>query len=639
MPRVEGHDRLDARGGPGTWRTIMLAVMGVAGLVVLAMLVLTLGEATRQRDRALAAQRHSYDVMVRARTLQGTIARSEASLARYVISTDQQQGALYFEDWRRAEDNLSRLERLVAPSAAQAARVAVLRRAFRHRGQELALTALSTNYGRNAQALSRFYQGQRAPSLTTIDSTLDALIAAERAELEARTDQAMTTVKRSTRAAMVLSVFGALLALGTLALGWLMVRALAAQARARADAAAERARADELAQAVAAATDELRAQEAQLRQVQKMDAVGQLTGGIAHDFNNMLAVVIGGLELARRQLDAGGGDVARHLDSAREGAVRAAALTARLLAFSRETAINPEPIGVADLFADIADLLDRTLGDGITVALEDASDGWRIRVDRVQLENTLVNLAVNARDAMEGRGTLAIRAARAVLPDGGEALSLAVRDTGCGMTPDVLERVFEPFFTTKPVGKGTGLGLSQIFAFARQVGGEVSIASIPAHGTTVTLLLPRDTQTPEANAPPPALVAPSGATAPLSVLVVEDDPRVLAATIGALKELGHAATPCDDPLQAPAVLATMPRVDLILSDVLMPAQTGPEMVAALPAALAHVPVLFVTGFAGEAGGIDLAGRPVLRKPFTLAGLEAAIAAVAGAGEQDRIAAE
>jgi signal transduction histidine kinase/CheY-like chemotaxis protein len=617
----------------------MLAVMGVAGVAVLAALVLTLGEATRQRDRALAAQRHSYDVMILARTLQGTIARSEASLGRYVISTDQRQGALYFEDWRRAEENLARLEKLTARSAAQRPRVAVLRDAFRRRGDELALTALNTNYGRNAQALARFYQARRAPALATIDTTLDALIAAERTELETRTEQAMATVKRSTKAAVVLSVFGVLLALGLLLLGWLMVRTLAAQAVARAEAAAERARADELAHAVAAATDELRVQEARLRQVQKMEAVGQLTGGIAHDFNNMLAVVIGGLELARRNLDAGGGDVARHIDSAHEGAVRAAALTARLLAFARETAINPEPVAAADLFAGMGDLLDRTLGDGVVVVLDDASAGWGICVDRIQLENTLVNLAVNARDAMEGRGTLTIAAARGALPAGGDALSIAVTDTGCGMPPHVLERVFEPFFTTKSVGKGTGLGLSQIFAFTQQVGGDVRIVSQPGRGTTVTLLIPRDPRAEAARPPAPAIAAPHAAPAALAILVVEDDPRVLAATVGALEELGHSPAACDDPLRAAAVLAGMPRVDLILSDVLMPARTGPEMVAALPAAFAHVPVLFVTGFAGEAGGIDLAGRPVLRKPFTLAGLEAAIAAVAGTGEQERIAAE
>ena len=632
------------------WRTIMLAVMGVAGAGVLAALVLTLGEANRQRDRALAAQRHSYDVMILARTLQGTIARSEASLGRYVISADQQQGALYFEDWRRAEENIARLEKLVARSPAQAGRVATLRIAFQRRGQELALTALNTNYGKNNQALSRFYQGRRAASLAAIDGTLDALIAAERDELEARTAQAMATVTRSTRAAVVLSVFGVLLVLGAIALGWFVVRALAAQAVARADASAERARADELARAVAAATAELREQEARLRQVQKMDALGQLTGGIAHDFNNMLAVVIGGLELAQRQLASGAGDVARHLDSAREGAVRAAALTARLLAFARETAINPEPIAAADLFAGMADLLDRTLGDGIRVVLDDASQGWCVRADRVQLENSLVNLAVNARDAMAGRGTLTIRAARAMLAErpgaaraAGDYLTIAVTDTGCGMAPEVLERAFEPFFTTKPVGKGTGLGLSQIFGFARQLGGDATIASRPGAGTTVTLFLPRDEAAEAARRETLAVGAPAAeppAGTALAILVVEDDPRVLSATVAALAELGHDATPCDDPLRAAAVLAGMARVDLILSDVLMPVLTGPEMVAALPPAFAHVPVLFVTGFAGEAGERpDLGGRPVLRKPFTLAALEAAIAGAAGAGGHERLAAE
>jgi CheY-like chemotaxis protein len=277
------------------------------------------------------------------------------------------------------------------------------------------------------------------------------------------------------------------------------------------------------------------------------------------------------------------------------------------------------------------------------LVLEDDSAGWCVRVDRVQLENTLVNLAVNARDAMDGRGTLTIRAGHTALPGGGDPerssgdfLTLSVADTGCGIAPDVLDRVFEPFFTTKPLGKGTGLGLSQTFAFARQIGGEVTIASRVGEGTVVTLLLPRD-QRGEATARPaaaPALLAPTiPASAARAILVVEDDPRVLSSTMEALADLGHQPVACNDATQVGAVLATMARVDLILSDVLMPSLTGPEMIATLPLAFAHVPVLFVTGFAGGAdGGIALGDHPVLRKPFTLAALDRAVAAAAARGD-------
>jgi CheY-like chemotaxis protein len=225
-----------------------------------------------------------------------------------------------------------------------------------------------------------------------------------------------------------------------------------------------------------------------------------------------------------------------------------------------------------------------------------------------------------------------------------------VADDGCGMTPDIAERVFEPFFTTKDVGKGTGLGLSQIFALARQLHGEVGIVSAPGEGTAVTLYLPRVVDTAAAGTAPTG-IAPAGialvepveptAPAPLQILVVEDDPRVLAATTGALEEIGHSTIACDDPLAAPALLVANPAIDLIISDVLMPRQTGPEMIAALSPLYPHIAVLFVTGFAGEVNVAQFGGREVLRKPFTLNGLERAIASAMAndLSASDRIAAE
>ncbi|UVO52538.1 ATP-binding protein [Sphingomonas sp. SUN019] len=609
----------------------MLVVMGALGVATVAGLIVTLGEVNRQRDRALILQSHSYDVMILARTLSGAIARSEASLGRYVISGDKQQGTLYFDEWRLAGQQINRIDLLTRDSPSQTARIARLRAAYETRGAELSLTALSTNYGKNNQALSRYYAARKAVSLMQINELLDQIIRTERALLDRRTTAAMASVERSSRTARWLSALGTLLVIGAIALGWLTIRAMTQRGVARADAIRERERADELSDAVDAATAELRQQEARLRQVQKMEAVGQLTGGIAHDFNNMLAVVLGGLELAQRNL-ANGGDVARHLDSATEGATRAAALTRQLLAFAREGAINPEPIDAGGLLSGMSNLLDRTLGDAITVEIEDASDGWRVRADRVQFENTILNLAVNARDAMDGRGTLTIVARAQTLAANahgacaaGDYLTIAVTDTGCGMAPDIVERAFEPFFTTKSVGQGTGLGLSQIFAFVRQLKGEIAIDSLLDEGTTVTLYLPRD----QSGAAVPRVVdiAPPASTASeaLTILVVEDDPRVLAASVGALEELGHYPIPCDDPLAAPQLLAEHGGVDLILSDVLMPTQTGPEMIAALGPEHAHIAVLFVTGFAGEMGDGDaFGGQHVLRKPFTLVGLERAI---------------
>jgi CheY-like chemotaxis protein len=264
----------------------------------------------------------------------------------------------------------------------------------------------------------------------------------------------------------------------------------------------------------------------------------------------------------------------------------------------------------------------------------------------VQIENAILNLAVNARDAMHGRGTLTIATGCTTLAESavehcapGDHVTIAVTDTGTGMEPAIAERVFEPFFTTKPVGKGTGLGLSQIFGMVRQIGGGIAIDTAPGRGTTVTLYLPRDTSAPVAAAAEPAALV-TGKRDALSILVVEDDPRVLAATMGALEELGHQAVSCDDPLAAPAMLEHHPEVDLVISDVLMPRQTGPEMVAGLTARFPHLAVLFVTGFAGEANAETFGDHVLLRKPFTLAKLEAAIdTAMARRPDVQAIAAE
>jgi signal transduction histidine kinase/ActR/RegA family two-component response regulator len=619
---------------------ITLVVMGLLGAVVLVALIVTLSESNRQRDRALQAQSHSYDVMILARTLSGTIARSEASLGRYVISgkAEQELGQIYFDQWRLAGTQLGRLERLTQATGEQSARVAQLRTAYMQRGEELSLTALSTTYGKNSQALARYYKARQSPTLTAIDRTLDEIISGERALLDARTADAMRTVDRSSRIAGVLAVFGVLIVVGALMLGWFTLQAVGERALARAEADAERERAEALSDAVTQATDELRVQEAKLRQIQKMEAVGQLTGGIAHDFNNMLAVVLGGLELAKRALTNDPPAVGRHLDNAADGANRAAALTRRLLAFSREESLKPEPIVAAQLVAGMSELLDRTLGDAITVVTRDDACGWHVRADRVQLENAVLNLAVNARDAMNARGRLVIATGAATLAEhqvdhcaAGDYVTLSVTDDGIGMTPDVVERVYEPFFTTKEAGKGTGLGLSQIFALVRQLLGVIAIDTAPGKGTTVTLYLPRDTATDGGATIAIVDVAPAEpAVGTLRVLVVEDDPRVLAATLGALEELGHDAIACDTPVKAADLLAQHDAIDLIISDVLMPGQTGPEMIAAIGPRFPHVAVLFVTGFAGEANASEFGSHPVLRKPFTLSGLERAIShAMAG----------
>nr|WP_309737023.1 ATP-binding protein [Sphingomonas sp. SORGH_AS_0742] len=620
------------QGRVGRWRTFALIAMALTGAATLVLLIVTLGHANRERDRALDLQSRSYDVMILARTVEGTIARSEASLGRYVISGDNKIGQIYSEEWSLAAAQLDRLDMLVEDSRQQRL-VDQLRAAYEARGRELSAIALSTTYHRDRQAYALYHQARRAEALLQINRTLNVLIAGERRLLEQRTAAARDTVLHSNRIASGLGLFGLALALGAILLAWMIVHAVGERAEARAEAHAERARAEELADAVDAATEELKLQEAKLRQVQKMDALGQLTGGIAHDFNNMLAVVLGGLELARRA--DGVEDVRRHLDSATEGAHRAAALTRRLLMFSREEALTPEPLVPRQLVAGMRDLLDRTLGDGVKVTVEDRTTGWMLFGDRTQMENAILNLAVNARDAMDGRGELTIRTAEAhvmanELPRAaaGDYILLSVTDTGAGMSPEVAERVFEPFFTTKPAGKGTGLGLSQIFGLVGQMDGDVTIRTAPGAGTTVHLYFPRHhAATAPAPVAEPVAPAPDAEdTGGMRILVVEDDPRVLSATMAALTELGHDPLPCGDPREAEGMLARQADIRLIVSDVLMPHQTGPEMIAALRPRYPEVAVLFVTGFAGDAQATGFEGYEVLRKPFTLVGLERAVAA-------------
>jgi signal transduction histidine kinase/ActR/RegA family two-component response regulator len=634
------------------WRLLLLGALAVAGVLVLGALILIQQRTDQERDRAIALQQHSFEVILRANQLSGGIAAAEAALGRYVVSADRNLGQQYAEQWGKAGEQLQRLRQLTGGNPGLSAQVRQLQQAFAERGKELDATALYTTYKRNSDAWGAYYQVRESDARKRLETILDLVVDQERQLLRDRTRSAAQLIENSSFASHVLSGFGLVIALGAVILGWLAVEAEGGRALADADAAWERERAGQLREAVAAATAQLRQEarereeaEAKLRQAQKMDAVGQLTGGIAHDFNNMLAVVLGGVELARRQVDNDPREAARHLDNAMEGAHRAAALTRQLLAFSRSETLAPEPVDAGALIRGMRDLLDRTLGDAIRVEAQDRGLGWRIWVDRHQLENAVLNLAVNARDAMNGRGTLVITTGESRLAANevghcaaGDYVSVAVRDTGCGMTPEVLERVFEPFFTTKPVGKGTGLGLSQIFGFVRQSGGGIAIETAPGEGTTVTLYLPRYkgavAGVPEAPAQPDIAEEKEGDR--YDILVVEDDPRVLAATLAALRELGHRPVGCADPLHAPTAIEAMAVLDLIMTDVLMPGQTGPEMIASVEGQLRGAAVLFVTGFTGEASAEQLRDRPVLRKPFTVAALSRAVRE-AVEGEARRVA--
>ncbi|RYY24787.1 MAG: response regulator [Sphingomonadales bacterium] len=630
----EGLTALERAVRDTNWRFRLLGVLAVLGIVVLAALILVQQRTDNARDRAIARQQHTFEVIMRANQLSGAISSAEAALGRYVVSADKTLGRQYTDQWARAGEQLDRLRQLTADNPAQQVQLTELRKAFDARGKELNDTALYSSFQRHRDAWGSYYNVRASDARTRVEATLAKMVESERLLLQQRTRDAVQLIENSSMASRILTGFGLLIVFGAVILGWMTIEAQGERAVADAEASSERERAGDLERAVSEATAQLRAEvherivaEEQLRQAHKMEAVGQLTGGIAHDFNNMLAVVLGGLELAKRQMHIGGPDAQRHIENAMEGANRAAALTRRLLAFSRSEPLLPESVEPGKLIEGMSDLLDRTLGDTIAVETRSGEGDWRIWVDRHQLENALLNLAVNARDAMNGRGILTIWSGSRALAMGeigecaaGDYCTIAVADTGSGMTQEVLERVFEPFFTTKPVGKGTGLGLSQIFGFVRQSGGEIGIDTQVGQGTTVTLYLPRYL----GDAVPETIEATTEAEAPiarrLSILVVEDDPRVLAATMGALEELGHHATGCEDPFEAMQRIDGLEALDAIVSDVLMPGQTGPEMIAALGERIEGVAVLFVTGFAGEVDAEVFRGHPVLRKPFTMAAL-------------------
>ena len=369
-----------------------------------------------------------------------------------------------------------------------------------------------------------------------------------------------------------------------------------------------------------------------LRQSQKMEAVGQLTGGLAHDFNNLLTGISGSLDLLGLRLRQGRSEnLTRYIDVAQEASRRAAALTHRLLAFSRRQTLDPKPTDVDRLVSGMVDLIRRTVGPQIALDIARRPGAWTALVDPNQLENALLNLAINARDAMPDGGRLTIETANAWIDarnaaardvDPGPYLTLSVTDTGTGMTPEVILRAFDPFFTTKPLGLGTGLGLSMIYGFAKQSGGQVRIHSLPGQGTTVTLFLPRhDGDAARAEAPSDDLDAMPRAEQGETVLVVDDEPSVRMLIGEVLADLGYTAIEAADGMAGLKILQSDIRIDLLVTDVGLPGgMNGRQVADAARVLRPGLKVLFITGYAETAavsGGHLEPGMAVLTKPFAL----------------------
>jgi PAS domain S-box-containing protein len=392
---------------------------------------------------------------------------------------------------------------------------------------------------------------------------------------------------------------------------------------------------------VAERTRQLVETEEALRQSQKMEAVGQLTGGIAHDFNNLLQGIIGSLDRIKKRITEGRiADVDKFLDGAAESANRAAALTHRLLAFSRRQPVDPRPVDVRKLLGSIEELVRRTIGEQLRMDITSAEDLWLVRCDANQLENALLNLAINARDASPDGGRLGIDMANVVLNAAqarqrdlspGECVRLKVTDTGVGMPPGVITRAFDPFYTTKPTGQGTGLGLSMVYGFVKQSNGSIRIESAPGEGTTIEICFPRFRgdldQIEEAEAEPEIQTIRNK-----TVLVVEDEPIVRLLTVEVLNDLGYRALEAADGTMALRILETSQHIDLLITDIGMPGLNGRQVADAARVKRPTLPILFMTGYAESASSADFLGEgmEMVTKPVSMDILTSRIRAIMAA---------
>jgi PAS domain S-box-containing protein len=366
-----------------------------------------------------------------------------------------------------------------------------------------------------------------------------------------------------------------------------------------------------------------------LRQSQKMEAIGQLTGGVAHDFNNMLAVIISGINLLERRL-AKGGDVKRLIDGISDAAYRAAGLTHRLLAFSRQLPLAPTAIDANQMVKSISELLRQTLGEATVLETVLAGGLWRTHADAGQLENAILNLAINARDAMPDGGKVTIETLNCSLDDdyvgnypdlvAGQYVMIAVSDEGSGMSPDTMDRAIDPFFTTKEVGKGTGLGLSQVYGFVKQSKGHLKIYSEIGQGTAVKIYLPRYFGSDQVAEVAAVMRQPErrGASSEV-ILVVEDEDRIREVTTEALRELGYTALPASSAKQALQILESRPEIGLLFTDIVMPDMNGRRLAEAALKLHPNLKVLYTTGYTRNAvvhNGVLDPDVNFIAKPFT-----------------------
>jgi signal transduction histidine kinase len=628
-------------------------VAAVLLVVALAGLALTAIRVSEQRRHAAEVREHTHIVLETTAAVNWRMTDMQRAQRGYLLTGDPVFLEPYRLQARALPAQLLRLRQLTLDNPDQTARIDRLRIAVGQLMIELDETVKEAAAGDSGTAVGRVRRLEGERDMNLARAELATVYAEEVRLLERRNEAWGTTVRTSERVSRLLALLAMLTGIATV---WLIVMAARLAERNRQQAIETEALAisrRELEAAVAARTTELaaantalqaeidraRAAEAQVRQLQKLESIGQLTGGIAHDFNNMLAIVLGSLEIAKRRLDAGDSEkVFRHIDNAMEGGQRAAALTQRLLAFARQQPLDPRPVDANKLVNGMSELLRRTLGEGVAVETVLAGGLWPTFADATQLEQAIINLSVNARDAMPDGGKLTIETANAYLDETyaehhpgavpGQYVAVCVTDSGTGMTPDVIERAFDPFFTTKGVGQGTGLGLSQVFGFVKQSGGSVGIYSEVGHGTTVKMYLPRWLGAEQAHNPdPPAPAEMPRARDGEAVLVVEDEETIRLMSTEMLRGLGYQVVAAADGEAALTLIEAEARIDLLFTDIVMPGIHGKALADRATALRPGLKVLFTTGYTRNAvvhnGRVD-PGVTLLTKPFTTAQLAARV---------------
>ena len=602
------------------WQSLPLFI----GFAVLALIVGTRAVLVESQRANRAAARETIEYQELLSGLLSLAQDAESGQRGYLLTGEKS----YLEPYRKAVEaipgQLARIDTMTASDDQLAPQVSHIKDALAQKQAELSETIALYDKGDAAKALEMVRSGQGKAAMDEIRASMDTIRrigAAAVAERDEHTDQVETWLRIGSLAAL-LAIF---------LLGTFTIRE--SRRRYREVAVAQ----DELTRKNIALGNEIQTREkaeSQIRQMQKMEAVGQLTGGIAHDFNNMLAVIISAMNLAQRKLERGEHDIAKFIEAAVDAANRAANLTARLLAFSRQQPLAPQIVDTNRLLTGMSDLLRRALGETIRIETVLAGGLWKTHADPSQIENAILNLAVNARDAMGDDGKLTIETANSHLDDSyaathaevkaGQYVMVAVSDTGSGMAPDTMAKAFEPFFTTKPVNKGTGLGLSQVYGFVKQSGGHVKIYSEPGEGTTIKIYLPRFFGQEEVAVP---VGRGDNPMAPVTetILVVEDDARVRASTTDALRELGYTVIHVGSGQEALQALAENPDIALLFTDIVMPVMNGRKLAEEAVARMPQLKVIFTTGFTRNAvvhNGVLDHDVHFLAKPFTIEQLAA-----------------